>query len=153
MTTPHERIAIVTGAGDLVGTAAARAAAGLGYTVAAVDRRVALCDGTLDALSALDRPGRAFEADLTLAHEAEATVGRIYDEMGPPTALVNNPQFAWSAPRMQSSEDDWDTVLSINLRAAFLMSRAVQYHLVQQGSGRIVNVASALPLDAGMWAP
>ncbi|MEU0203853.1 MULTISPECIES: SDR family oxidoreductase [unclassified Streptomyces] len=150
---PHGRVAIITGAGDVVGTAAARAAARLGFTVAAVDRKAALCNHTLDALDALGRPGRAFEADVTLAHEAEATVGRVCEELGPPSALVNNPQFAWSAPHIPSaSEDDWDTVLRVNLRAAFLMSRAVEHHLVRQGSGRIVNVASAPSPDTGMRA-
>jgi 3-oxoacyl-[acyl-carrier protein] reductase len=78
--------------------------------------------------------------------QVEAAVSRVAAELGAPGVLVNNAGVLRDNLLFKMSEDDWDTVLSVHLRGAFLMSRAVQKHMVDQRYGRIVNLSSSSAL-------
>jgi 3-oxoacyl-[acyl-carrier protein] reductase len=100
----------------------------------------------VDAITAAG--GRAFAvgADVSQADQVEAAVGKVAAELGPPVVLVNNAGVIRDNLLFKMTENDWDTVLGVHLRGAFLMSRAAQKHMVDQRFGRIVNLSSSSAL-------
>ncbi|MGE5827796.1 MAG: SDR family oxidoreductase, partial [Micromonosporaceae bacterium] len=88
----------------------------------------------------------AVGADVADAAAVQAAVARVADELGPPTILVNNAGVIRDNMLFKMSDEDWDTVLGVHLRGAFLMSRATQAHMVEQQWGRIVNLSSTSAL-------
>jgi len=142
----RERIAIVTGAARGIGAATARRLAADGMAVAVLDLDEAACAGTLKEIA--DAGGRALAvgADVSKTAQVEAAVERVANELGDPTVLVNNAGVIRDNLMFKMTEDDWDTVLRVHLRGAFLMSRAVQKYMVEQRYGRIVNLSSSSAL-------
>ena len=114
--------------------------------VAVLDLDEAACVGTLKEIA--DAGGRALavSADVSKTAQVEAAVERVANELGDPTVLVNNAGVIRDNLMFKMTEDDWDTVLRVHLRGAFLMSRAVQKYMVEQQYGRIVNLSSSSAL-------
>ncbi len=141
-----ERIAIVTGSARGIGAATARRLAADGMAVAVLDLDEAACAGTVKEIA--DAGGRAFAvgADVSKGEEVQAAVERVAAELGEPTVLVNNAGVIRDNLLFKMTEDDWDLVLGVHLRGAFLMSRAVQKYMVDQHYGRIVNLSSSSAL-------
>ncbi len=141
-----ERIAIVTGSARGIGAATARRLAVDGMAVAVLDLDEAACAGTVKEIE--DAGGRALAvaADVSKTDQVEAAVERVASELGGPTVLVNNAGVIRDNLLFKMTDDDWDTVLGVHLRGAFLMSRAVQKYMVEQRYGRIVNLSSSSAL-------
>jgi 3-oxoacyl-[acyl-carrier protein] reductase len=141
-----EKIAIVTGSARGIGAATARRLASDGVAVAVLDLDEAACAGTVKEIA--DAGGRAIAVgtDVSDRAQVEAAVERVASELGPPAVLVNNAGVIRDNLLFKMTDDDWETVMGVHLRGAFLMTRAVQKHMVEQRWGRVVNLSSSSAL-------
>jgi len=142
----EQRTAIVTGAARGIGAAIAERFAADGMQVAVLDLDEAACAGTVDAVRAHGGQALAVGADVSDEASVTAAVDRVAQELGAPTVLVNNAGILRDNLLFKMSVDDWDAVLGVHLRGAFLMSRAAQKHMVAAEHGRIVNLSSTSAL-------
>jgi 3-oxoacyl-[acyl-carrier protein] reductase len=146
MTQPAQRVAIVTGAARGIGAATALRLAADGMAVAVLDLEESVAKGTAAAITAAGGRALAVGADVSKADQVADAVDRTVAELGPPTVLVNNAGVIRDNLLFKMSEEDWDTVLGVHLRGAFLMSRAAQAHMVAARFGRIINLSSSSAL-------
>jgi 3-oxoacyl-[acyl-carrier protein] reductase len=144
--TRGQRVAMVTGAGRGIGAATAIQLARDGFAVAVLDLDEGQAAGTADAIIAAGGHAMAVGADVADAVAVASAVARVAEELGPPTVLVNNAGILRDNLLFKMTEDDWDAVMSVHLRGAFLMSREVQKHQVEAKWGRIVNMSSTSAL-------
>lgn len=137
------RVAIVTGAARGIGAVTAQRLAADGYAVAVVDLEESAGKDTVEKITAAGGQALAVGADVSDEAQVQAAVDRIAAELGTPVVLVNNAGVLRDNLLFKMSAADWDTVMSVHLRGAFLMTRAVQKHMVDAGFGRIVNLSSS----------
>ncbi|WP_410874233.1 3-oxoacyl-ACP reductase FabG [Nocardia sp. A7] len=140
------RTAIVTGAARGIGAAIATELAAAGMAVAVLDLDESACKTTVDAIETAGGKALAVGADVADEAAVAAAVERVAAELGAPTVLVNNAGVLRDNLLFKMSVADWDTVMNVHLRGAFLMSRAVQKHMVEAKYGRIVNLSSTSAL-------
>ncbi|MEV0431703.1 3-oxoacyl-ACP reductase FabG [Nocardia sp. NPDC050413] len=145
MSTPT-KTAIVTGAARGIGAGVARRLAADGMAVAVIDLDEVACKPVVEQIQAAG--GRAIAVGADVADEAAVTgaVERVVAELGAPTVLVNNAGVIRDNLLFRMTTDDWDTVMNVHLRGAFLMTRAVQKHMTEAKFGRIVNLSSTSAL-------
>ncbi|MFE3546332.1 3-oxoacyl-ACP reductase FabG [Nocardia sp. NPDC059177] len=140
------RVAVVTGAARGIGAAVAVRLAADGYAVAVLDLDAAACADTVAAIEAAGGSALAVGADVADEAAVAAAVERIAAELGAPVVLVNNAGVLRDNLLFKMTVEDWDTVMNVHLRGAFLMTRAVQKYMVEAGFGRIVNLSSTSAL-------
>src|SRR6478736_505087 len=140
------RVAIVTGAARGIGAATALRLAQDGFAVAVLDLDEAAAKGTVEAIEAAGGKALAVGADVSDAEAVQAAVDRVAAELGGPTVLVNNAGVTRDNMLFKMTETDWDTVMNVHLRGAFLMSKATQKYMTEAKWGRIVNLSSVSAL-------
>jgi 3-oxoacyl-[acyl-carrier protein] reductase len=141
-----QRVAIVTGSARGIGAATALRLAADGLAVAVVDLDEASTKGTVEAIEAAGGTALGVGADVADGEQVTAAVARVAAELGAPTVLINNAGVTRDNLLFKMSETDWDTVMGVHLKGSFLMSRAVQKHMVDARWGRIVNLSSTSAL-------
>ena len=146
MTDASARTAIVTGGARGIGAAIAARLAADGMAVGLLDLDEAGARNTAGLIA--DGGGRAIGllADVSDAASVAAAVDRVASDLGPPVVVVNNAGVTRDNLIFRMSDSDWDTVMNVHLRGAFLVSRAAQRHMVDTGFGRIVNISSTSAL-------
>jgi 3-oxoacyl-[acyl-carrier protein] reductase len=140
------RVAVVTGAGRGIGAGTATRLAADGFAVAAVDLTAAQSEETVAAITASGGRALAVGADVSASSDVDAAFEKIATELGPPSVLVNNAGVLRDNLLFKMTDEDWDTVMNVHLRGAFLCSRAAQKYMVEQKYGRIVNLSSTSAL-------
>lgn len=146
------KTALVTGARTGLGQGMALALARAGADIAA------LGSTPMPETAALVREAgvrfHELTVDLSGPFDAASAIGDVVAALGGIDILVNNAGIIRRADLLDYSEEDWDSVLDVNLKAAFLLSQAAARHMVSTGrAGRIVNVASMLTFQGGVRVP
>jgi 3-oxoacyl-[acyl-carrier protein] reductase len=140
------RVAFVTGAGRGIGAATALRLAEDGARVALVDIDIEGCQQGVAEIERLGAQGLAISCNVTDKAAVEAAVQQTVDRFGRLDILVNNAGVIRDNLLFKMSDDDWDTVMNVHLRGAFLCSRAAQAHMVKQRYGRIISLSSTSAL-------
>ena len=137
------RVALITGAGAGLGVTLAHTFAGAGAAVALLGRTAASVHATADAVTAAGGRAIAIEADLRDAVAVRAAVERTVEDLGRLDILVNNAGVYPHSSLLDLPDDEWDDVMAVNLRGAFIATREAARVMIAQGEGgRIVNIAS-----------
>jgi 3-oxoacyl-[acyl-carrier protein] reductase len=142
----EQRVAVVTGGARGIGAAIAKRLAADGTAVAVLDLREDDTAATVDAITGAGGRALGIGADVADSDAVRAAVARVVQELGAPTILVNNAGILRDNLVFKMTDEDWDSVIGVHLRGAFLMSREVQQHQVAAGWGRIVSLSSTSAL-------
>ena len=141
-----QKTAIVTGAARGIGAATAIKLASDGMALAVLDLNEADCAGTVKEIENVGGRALAVGADVSKTDQVQAAVNRVATELGEPTVLVNNAGIIRDNLLFKMTDEQWDTVLNVNLKGAFLMCRAAQKYMIEHKWGRIVNLSSSSAL-------
>jgi 3-oxoacyl-[acyl-carrier protein] reductase len=137
-----DKVAMVTGAGRGIGRAIAKElACGQGAHVAVLDRDY---EHALEVAAEIGCGSRGFRVDVTDTAAIDACVAEVEQHLGPIEILVNNAGITRDGLLPRLSEEQWDTVLDVNLKGAYRTMKAVTRGMIQRRSGRIINVASVV---------
>jgi 3-oxoacyl-[acyl-carrier protein] reductase len=147
-------IALVTGSSRGIGRAIALALAKAGADVV-VNYRTHDSEGTQvsQQIEELGRRSLAIRADVSIASEVTSLIRTIETELGPVTILVNNAAIARPQPIEEITEQDWDELITVNLKSVFLVTQAVLPKMRAQRWGRIINLSSAAAQLGGVVGP
>lgn len=146
------KIALVTGARTGLGQGMALALAGAGADIVALGSSP--MPETADLVSQTGRRFHALQVDLSKTFDSKAVVAQAVAALGGIDILINNAGIIRRADLLEYSENDWDDVIDVNLKAAFLLSQAVARHMVEtKRQGRIINIASMLTFQGGIRVP
>lgn len=141
-----QKVAVVTGAARGIGAAVAERLAADGLAVAVIDLEEGAGKTTVEKITAAGGRAIAVGADVSDEAAVTAAVERVVAELGPPLVLVNNAGVLRDNLLFKMSSGDWDTVMNVHLKGAFLCSRACQKHMVDATWGRIISTSSTSAL-------
>ena len=138
------RVVVVTGAARGIGAGTAKRFADEGASVAVLDLDEGSAAETAAGLGAERAIG--IGCDVSDAAAVDAAVTRVVDELGKLDVLVNNAGITRDNLLFKMTAEDWDLVMNVHLKGAFLMSQAAQKHMVKAGYGKILNLSSVSAL-------
>ena len=147
------KIALVTGSATGIGRAIAVGLAEAGADVACHCRKPGDALETVADVQKTGRRGVEVSGDMADKEAPKRVVADVIDAFGRIDILINNAGMIRRAPVVDFSEEDWATVIEVNLSSVFRMSQAAGRHMVEQGSGKIVNIASLLSFQGGITVP
>jgi NAD(P)-dependent dehydrogenase (short-subunit alcohol dehydrogenase family) len=138
-------VAFVTGGTRGIGAAICRSFAEQGAIVAAgYSRDVERADQLLDQLRNHGVDASVHQGNVGSADDCRRTIGEVIEEHGRLDILVNNAGITIDKTVLKMTDEDWYKVIAVNLSGAFFMSQAVLPHMIERGSGRIVNISSII---------
>lgn len=141
---PKDRIAVITGASRGIGRSIALALAAKGATIVAVDMDQAATDAVVAELQAAGSKALAVVGNVTVPADVERMIDASMEAFGRVDILVNNAGITRDGLLMRMKDEDWDAVLNVNLKGAFLCTRAAFKVMSKQRYGRIINIASVV---------
>jgi NAD(P)-dependent dehydrogenase (short-subunit alcohol dehydrogenase family) len=137
------RVAVVTGGARGIGRAIAQVLVEAGARVAVADRDIEAAETTVKSLNAIRKDAAvAIEMDVTSKASIAAAAGKIASKLGPVDILINNAGIVKNAPSIEVSQEDWLSVLDVNLNGVFYCSQIFGAEMVKAHKGAVVNVAS-----------
>ncbi|SDI28387.1 2-deoxy-D-gluconate 3-dehydrogenase [Planococcus glaciei] len=140
----ENKTVIVTGGSKGIGKDIALTFAKLNANVVISGRNKDVLQETLEELQSFNKQCTAISGDLSDIQEVRRLIDTAADEFGTIDVLVNNAGVNIAKPAMEVTEEDWDTVLDLNLKSAFFASQAAAKYMLEQNSGRIINIASQM---------
>ena len=150
----EHRLALVTGASRGIGRAIAIALADAGASVAINYRQQkAAAEQVRSLIRNLGRPAISLQADVSLSADVEQLVEAVEQQLGPVDILVNNAGITQIKPFFQLTEGDWDEILRVNLKSAFLVTNRIVPGMRQRRWGRIINISSVAAQTGGVIGP
>lgn len=141
---PKDKIAVVTGASRGIGRSISLALSAAGATIVAMDMDQSATDAIVAEIKAAGGKALAVVGNVTLPEDAEKMIDAAMNEYGRVDILVNNAGITRDGIFLRMKDEDWDAVLSVNLKGAFLCSRAASKVMTKQRYGRIINIASVV---------
>jgi NAD(P)-dependent dehydrogenase (short-subunit alcohol dehydrogenase family) len=141
MNSSLQKVALVTGAARGIGLAAAKRFLAEGWRVALLDIEGALLRGAVTDIGKPDA-ALALHCDVSDTAAVKAAMNQIERRFGRLDALVNNAGIAMFAPILQTSDEDWNRVLAVNLTGPFLCTKAAVPLMREHGGGAVVNITS-----------
>jgi 3-oxoacyl-[acyl-carrier protein] reductase len=136
------KVAIVTGAAQGIGAAIAQRLAAEGAAVAVADLTAERGTETVETIVKNGGRAVAYGADVSKTEDVQTLVAAVVAEFGKVEILINNAGITRDNLLFKMTDEDWDSVINVNLRSAFLMSRECQKHFVAQKYGKIVSLSS-----------
>lgn len=137
-----DKVVIVTGAGRGIGRATALAFAAEGARVAAVARTADEIRGVAQDIRRDGGQAVHVRTDITKPSQIETMMRKVEDKLGRVDVLVNNAGIAIFKPLLETSVQEWDRVMAVNLRGTFLCTKAVLPSMMKRKAGAIINIAS-----------
>ncbi|MFT6528641.1 MAG: 2-deoxy-D-gluconate 3-dehydrogenase [Psychrosphaera sp.] len=147
------KVAIVTGATRGLGQAMALALGESGATVVVVGSKVDNLKDTVELLAAKNIKHLALGCDQADGEQIKQVVADTVAKLGKVDVLVNNAGTIKRAPAHEFSDEDWMEVINVNLNGVFRFCREVGKHMLEQNSGKIINIASLLSFSGGITVP
>lgn len=147
------KTALVTGASVGLGASMAIALAEAGADVAAHCHFDREADDTCAAIDRLGKKSFSVAGDMSDKDAPKRIVGEVIEKFGRIDILINNAGMIRRSPAVDFSEEDWSTVLEVNLSSVFRLSQAVGKTMIENGGGKIVNIASLLSFQGGITVP
>ncbi len=139
------RVVFVTGGTRGIGAAISRSFASQGATVAAgYSRDTAHANVLLEQLRAVGARASVHQGNVGVAEDCRRTIAEVIDEHGRLDVLVNNAGITIDKTALKLTDEDWQKVLDVNLSGTFFMSQAALSHMLDRGSGRIINISSII---------
>lgn len=143
---PKGKIAVVTGASRGIGRSISLALSAAGATIVAMDMDQAATDAIVAEIKAAGGNAIAVVGNVTVTVDADNMIDAAMKEFGRVDILVNNAGITRDGIFLRMKDEDWDAVLTVNLKGAFLCSRAASKVMAKQRYGRIINIASIVGL-------
>lgn len=143
---PKGKIAVVTGASRGIGRSISLALSAAGATIVAMDMDQAATDAIVAEIKAAGGNAIAVVGNVTVTDDADNMIDAAMKEFGRVDILVNNAGITRDGIFLRMKDEDWDAVLTVNLKGAFLCSRAASKVMAKQRYGRIINIASIVGL-------
>ncbi len=135
---------MVTGSSRGIGRTMALGLAHFGADIVVVSRNYDDCEKTSSEIRQMGRTALSVQCDVTKKAEVEALVAKAVEEFGKIDILVNNAGMNIRKLLVDYAEEDWDKVLTTNLKGIFLVGQAVARQMINQGHGKIINISSIL---------
>lgn len=147
------KVAFVTGSSSGIGKAIAIGLAEAGADVVCHSSKPGGADETVAAITALGRKSGAVAGDMADKTSPKRMADEIFAMFGRVDVLVNNAGTIRRSPAVDFSEEDWSTVIEVNLSSVFRLSQAIGKQMIANGGGKIVNIASLLSFQGGITVP
>ena len=147
------KVALVTGASGGLGAAMAKGLADAGADVACHCHNDGEAAETCAYIESTGRRTASVAGDMSDKEVPNRLINEVLEKLGRIDILINNAGMIRRTPAVDFSEEDWSTVLEVNLSSVFRLSQAAGRKMIEEGSGKIVNIASLLSFQGGITVP